>query len=83
MDKRSVYEKKGTESTMKNPAIFYLGIVVAIIGVALAVFFLIPNIPHIITDSQTHIKHAIAFFALAVVGVLIALVNRPKASITR
>ena len=68
---------------MKNPAIFYLGILVAIIGVALGVFFLIPNIPHIIADSQMHVKHALAFFALAVVGILIALVNRPKASTSR
>jgi hypothetical protein len=68
---------------MKNPAIFYLGILVVIIGVALGVFFLIPNINHIIADSQVHIKHAIAFFALAVVGILIALVNRPKSSTTR
>jgi len=68
---------------MKNPAIFYLGILVAIIGVALGVFFLVPNVNHIIADSQVHIKHAIAFFALAVVGILIALVNRPKASTNR
>ncbi len=68
---------------MKNPAIFYLGILMAVIGVALGVFFLIPNIPHIITDSQMHIKHAIAFFALAVVGILIALVNRPRSSAAR
>jgi hypothetical protein len=68
---------------MKNPAIFFLGILVAIIGVALGVFFLVPNINHIITDTQPHIKHAIAFFALAVVGILITLVNRPKSSTTR
>jgi hypothetical protein len=68
---------------MKNPALFYLGILVAIVGVALGVFFLIPNIPHIIADSNVHVKHAIAFFGLAVVGILIALVNRPRASVTR
>ena len=68
---------------MKNPAIFFLGILVAIIGIALGAFFLVPNVNHIIADSQPHIKHAIAFFALAVVGILIALVNRPKASANR
>ena len=67
---------------MKNPAIFFLGILVAIIGVALGAFFLVPNVNHIIADSQMHWKHAIAFFALAVVGILIALVNRPRASVT-
>ncbi len=83
LDVHGVSKKKGNESTMKNPALFYLGIIVAIIGVALGVFFLIPNIPHIITDSAVHGKHAIAFFALAVVGILVALVNRPKASVSR
>ena len=68
---------------MKNPAIFYLGILVAIIGIALGVFFLVPNINHVITTPQTHVKHAIAFFALAVVGILISLVNRPKPSVSR
>ena len=68
---------------MKNPALFYLAILVAIISVALGVFFLVPNINHIITTSQTHVKHALAFFGLAVVCILIALVNRPKASAAR
>jgi hypothetical protein len=68
---------------MKNPAIFYLGILITIIGIALGVFFLVPNVNHIIADSSVHVKHAIAFFALAVVGLLIALVNRPKSSVSR
>jgi hypothetical protein len=68
---------------MKNPALFFGGILVAIIGVALGVFFLIPNIPHIIADSNQHWKHAIAFFALAVVAILIVLVNRPRTSASR
>jgi hypothetical protein len=65
---------------MKNPALFFGGILVAIIGVALGVFFLVPGIPHIIADSNMHIKHAIAFFVLGVVGVIAALVSRPKAA---
>jgi membrane protein implicated in regulation of membrane protease activity len=64
---------------MKNPALFFGGIILVILGIALGVFFLIPGINHIITTSQTHVKHAIACFALAVLGILVALVNRPQA----
>ncbi len=63
---------------MKNPALFFGAILLAILGVALGVFFLIPNIPHVITDSAVHVKHAILFFGLGVVGVIAALVTRPK-----
>ncbi len=66
---------------MKNPALFFGGIVVVIIGIALGVFFLIPGVPHIIADSGQHIKHAIAFFCLAVLGLLAALVNRPRVAL--
>lgn len=65
---------------MKNPALFFGGIVVAILGVALGVFFLVPGVPHVITDSAMHVKHAIAFFALGVIGILAALVSRPKSA---
>jgi len=62
---------------MKNPALFFGGVLLVIIGIALGIFFLIPGINHIITDSQAHSKHAIACFALAILGLLVALVNRP------
>ncbi|HWZ18708.1 MAG TPA: hypothetical protein VNW73_07920 [Ktedonobacteraceae bacterium] len=66
---------------MKNPAIFYGGIVLAIVGIALGIFFLIPGINHVIADSSMHIKHAILFFGLAVIGIIGALVARPKAAL--
>jgi hypothetical protein len=66
---------------MKNPAIFYGGIVLAIVGIALGIFFLIPGINHVIADSTMHIKHAILFFGLAVIGIIGALVARPKAAL--
>jgi hypothetical protein len=74
------FKKKGIKPIMKNPAIFYGGIVLAIVGIALGVFFLIPNIPHVIADSNMHWKHAALFFGLAVVGIIGALVARPKAA---
>jgi len=66
---------------MKNPAIFYGGIVLAIVGIALGIFFLIPGINHVIADSAMHIKHAILFFGLAVIGIIGALVARPRAAL--
>lgn len=66
---------------MKNPALFFGAILLAIIGVALGVFFLIPGVPHVIADSHMHIKHAILFFCLAVVGIIAALATRPKAEV--
>jgi uncharacterized membrane protein HdeD (DUF308 family) len=63
--------------SMKNPTLFFGGVLLVIIGIALGIFFLIPGINHIITDSQAHSKHAIACFALAILGLLVALVNRP------
>ena len=61
-----------------NPALFYGAIIVAIVGLALGVFFLVPNVNHVIADSSTHWKHAIAFFGLGVVAIIAALVTRPK-----
>jgi hypothetical protein len=63
---------------MNNSALFIVGIVVAILGIVLGVFFLIPGVNHIIVDSAVHTKHALACFVLAVLGIVLALVNRPK-----
>lgn len=65
---------------MKNPALFFGGIIVAIVFIALGIFFLVPNIPHVIADNAPHTKHAIACFVIAVLGILAALVGRPKAA---
>jgi len=54
--------------------------VLAIVGIALGVFFLIPGINHVIADSNMHIKHAILSFGLAAIGIIGALVTRPKAA---
>jgi hypothetical protein len=50
-----------------------------VIGIAGGIFFLIPGIPHLITDTHPHIKHAIAAFAVGILGILASIVNRPKA----
>lgn len=65
---------------MNKSTLFLGGILLCLVGVALGIFFLVPGIPHIITTSASHSKHAIACFVLAALGIVVALVNRPKAA---
>src|SRR6266568_8465723 len=66
---------------MKNPALFFGGIVLAIIGIALGAYYLIPGISQIAASGTgPHIKHAVALFALAALGIIVTLVNRPKSN---
>lgn len=66
---------------MNKQMFFWGGILLFLIGVAGGIFFLIPGIPHLITSSDTHAKHAAAAFAVAVLGILAALINRPQVRI--
>ncbi|MBA2678091.1 MAG: hypothetical protein H0U76_06820 [Ktedonobacteraceae bacterium] len=66
-----------------NTTIFYGAIAVAIIAIAIAVYYAVPGINHIlVSDNPTgfHLKHMVAFIILAVIGILAALVNRPHAA---
>jgi hypothetical protein len=63
---------------MNKQTLFWGGILLFLVGVAGGIFFLIPGIPHLIADSNMHVKHAIAAFALGVLGILASLVNRPR-----
>jgi hypothetical protein len=67
---------------MNKQTLFWGGLLLFVLGIALGVFFLIPGIPHVITDTHTHVKHAIAAFAVGIVGLLGALVNRPQARVS-
>ena len=72
---------------MKNPLLFFGAIVIAIVALALSVFYFIPGPYHPLTFSgiptDRHITHAVAFFCLFILLVIVALVNRPKSSVTR
>ena len=61
---------------------FYGAIVIAIIALALAIYYIVPGVYHPFTFSgvptDSHKTHAIAFFILFVLLVIVALVNRPK-----
>ena len=70
---------------MKNPALFYGAIVLAVIALALSIFYFVPGVYHPFTFSGTptssHLTHGVAFLILAAILVVAALVNRPKSSI--
>lgn len=62
--------------------LFYGAIVVAIVSIAIAIYYAVPGIYHILVSDNPmgfHLKHMIAFIVLAVIGILGALVNRPRA----
>jgi hypothetical protein len=67
---------------MSKSTLFYGGIVLAIVFFAFAVYYIIPGIYHPFTFSppmESHRTHALAFLALSVVSVIVALVNRRRA----
>ena len=68
---------------MNKPVLFYSAIVVMVVALALAVYYIIPGIYHPLTTTPplaSHPTHAIAFFFLAVISVVAALVTRPKSA---
>jgi hypothetical protein len=68
---------------MRNSTLFYGAIAVAVIMVILCVYYIIPGVYHPLTFSgnpmSAHYKHVVGFGAIAVVAILVALINRPKA----
>jgi|GEM_PF-6620441 len=50
--------------------LFLAGLVVGLIFVVLGVLYLIPDVPHPLTSSSPHLKHAVAAFAVAIAAVL-------------
>jgi hypothetical protein len=74
-------EQRKKVSLMSKSTLFYGAIIVAIVAVVLAVYYLIPGIYHPLTNTpplSSHPTHAVLFFAIAVIGVIAALVNRPR-----
>ncbi len=64
-----------SEVFMKNPVLFYGAILVAVVALALAVYYIIPGIYHPLTTTPplaSHPTHAVAFFILAVICVIAA-----------
>ncbi len=66
-----------------NRVLFYAAIVVAVLAILVCVYYVIPGYNHVLVTSgdpkAIHIKHVLAFAALAVIAIIGALVTRPKA----
>ncbi len=68
--------------TPNKTTLFYGGIAVAIIAIAIAIYYAVPGIYHVLVSENPtafHLKHMVAFIILAIIGILAALVNRPRA----
>ncbi len=69
---------------MSKSTMFYGAIVIAVIALALAIYYIIPGVYHPFTFSgqptDSHKTHAIAFAILFVLLIIVALVNRPKSN---
>jgi hypothetical protein len=62
-------------------ALFYAAIVVAVLALLVCVYYVIPGYNHLLVSGDpkaTHIKHVLAFAAVAVIAIIGALVTRPK-----
>ena len=71
---------------MNKRTLFYGAIVAAVVALAVAIYYLIPGIYHPLTSTPplaSHPTHAVAFFLLAVICILVALVSRRRSAPTR
>jgi hypothetical protein len=68
---------------MKNPALFYGAIVVAVISLALGIYYAVPGVYHVLTSGshpalEPQPSHVVLFIGIAVVCIVAALVTRPR-----
>ena len=68
---------------MKNSALFYVTIAIAVIGIALGILYFMPHVYHPLTNVNSHHKLAAAFFVLAIAGIAAAFLTRPKKSLAK
>jgi len=67
----------------KNPGLFYGAIAVAVVALLIAIYYVIPGVNHVLVSGDptaVHLKHVFLFAALTVLGIIAALVTRPKAA---
>jgi hypothetical protein len=57
-------------------------IVVGVICLGVGIYYLIPNVPHPLASppNSVHVKHAIAFFAVGVLGIIASRFVRAPAA---
>ena len=71
---------------MKNPAIFFGAIAVAVIALVLAIYYAIPGVHHVATfgshpPNDPQPSHIVLFVAITAICVIAALVTRPKSNV--
>ncbi len=70
--------------TMNNKiALFWGAIIAAVVCIGISIYYIVPGYDHILTthdSTSSHPTHAFAFFALAVICAIFALVTRPKSA---
>jgi hypothetical protein len=67
----------------KKRSLFWGALVGAVICLVVSIYYIIPGYDHVLVthdSTYTHPTHAFAFFALAVICGLVALVTRPKSA---
>jgi hypothetical protein len=70
---------------MKNNhlALFGGAIIAAVVCIGVSIYYIIPGYNHLLVThdaTSSHPTHAFAFFALAVICCIVALVTRPKST---
>jgi hypothetical protein len=57
---------------MTNRQLMILMLVASAVCALIGIYYLIPGIPHVLADPplDSHLKHALVFFGLAVLGVI-------------
>lgn len=77
---------------MRSPIVFYIAIVIAVAGLAVGVYYLIPGMHHVIlftlskagtvAASDSRPLHAVAGFVVMVIGLVLAFMSRPRKAVS-
>jgi hypothetical protein len=82
--RQGILREKGIFSMMNNKMASFLGAIGAcVVCLGISIYYIIPGYNHLLVtqdSSSSHPKHALAFFALAMICIVVALVTRPKAA---
>jgi hypothetical protein len=68
---------------VQSNGLFVLALVLAALSVVIGIYYLVPNVYHVLATHdvmQAQVKHALAFFALAIVLVIGARFTRASVS---
>ncbi|HLZ55796.1 MAG TPA: hypothetical protein VKR06_02515 [Ktedonosporobacter sp.] len=64
-------------------ALFWGALAAVVVCLAVSIYYIVPGYSHLLVThdyTSSHPTHAFAFFALAVICVVVALVTRPRSA---